>query len=78
MVLCGVLMLAAAPQPEPTPWYLQPVHRPDVPRATPAANRPLQGKCTAQLILTLLQKLAPPSLFRQFVYENGVRFYKVA
>jgi Protein of unknown function (DUF1553)/Protein of unknown function (DUF1549) len=38
MVLCGAVMLAAAPQPKPTPWYLQPVHRPDVPRATPAAN----------------------------------------
>jgi hypothetical protein len=39
---------------------------------------PLQEKCTAQLTLTLLQKLAPPSLFRQIVYENGARFYKLA
>jgi Protein of unknown function (DUF1553)/Protein of unknown function (DUF1549) len=38
MVLYGAVMLAAAPQSKPTPWYLQPVHRPDVPRATPAAN----------------------------------------
>jgi uncharacterized protein len=39
---------------------------------------PLQGQCTAQLTLTLLKKLAPPPLFRQIVYENGARFYKLA
>jgi Protein of unknown function (DUF1553)/Protein of unknown function (DUF1549) len=38
MVLSGAVILTAAPQPKPNPWYLQPVHRPDVPKATQTAN----------------------------------------
>lgn len=38
----------------------------------------LAGKCVAQETLALLKKLAPPPLFRQIVYGNGARFYKLA
>jgi predicted TIM-barrel fold metal-dependent hydrolase len=37
----------------------------------------LKGKCTAQETLALLKKLAPPTLFRRIVYDNGARFYRL-
>jgi len=38
----------------------------------------LQGKCVAQETLALLQKLAPPALFRRLAYGNGAQFYGLA
>ena len=38
LTLCCAVVLAAAPTSKPTPWYLQPVHRPDIPSAAPAGN----------------------------------------
>ncbi len=38
LAVCSALILGAAPAPKPTPWYLKPVQRPDVPGAGPAVN----------------------------------------
>ena len=38
LTLCCAVVLAAAPTSKPTPWYLQPVHKPDIPSAAPAEN----------------------------------------
>jgi hypothetical protein len=38
LALCFAISVWAAPAPNSPPWYLQPVHRPNVPGATPAAN----------------------------------------
>lgn len=43
----------------------------------PEASR-LAGKCVARETLTLLQHLAPPEIFRQVTWENGVKLFKIS
>jgi hypothetical protein len=37
-VVCSAVLLYAAPVPKPVPWYLQPVHRPDLPGPAQTLN----------------------------------------
>ncbi len=41
----------------------------------PEASR-LAGKCVARETLGLLQRLAPPDVFRQMTWENGLRVFR--
>lgn len=45
---------------------------------TAQPQAPLNGKCTARETLTLLKKMAPPELFRQITWDNGMKLLKIS